>query len=377
MTPTLSQENPQPSITAIGTATPIYRQSQSELFDLITTRFQLNRAEQRILKTIYRESGVDYRHSVLEDFIKKNDALTFFPNNPDDLFPSTEIRMKIYKENALTLALSAINDCFSSLTHFNKEDITHLITVSCTGMFAPGLDVELVQHLGLTQSLQRTAINFMGCYGLFNGLKVAQAICKGDKTAKVLLVSVEICTIHFQKKFNLDNLIASTIFADGAGALLIEGNPSQNRYLTFQAFYCDILAKSQEEMTWDIGNHGFDIRLSSYVPHLIEKGIAEFFNKLLKRKALTFDNIHHFAIHPGAKKILEACEHSLKISPEDNRYSYEILRNYGNMSSATIAFVLKKLWQSMQQIDHQKNIFCCAFGPGLTLESMLLNIHYA
>lgn len=377
MTPTLSQENPQPSITAIGTATPIYRQSQSELFDLITTRFQLNRAEQRILKTIYRESGVDYRHSVLEDFIKKNDALTFFPNNPDDSFPSTETRMKIYKENALNLALSAIHDCFSSLTHFNKEDITHLITVSCTGMFAPGLDVELVQHLGLTQSLQRTAINFMGCYGLFNGLKVAQAICKGDKTAKVLLVSVEICTIHFQKKFNLDNLIASTIFADGAGALLIEGNPSQNRYFTFQAFYCDILAKSQEEMTWDIGNHGFDIRLSSYVPHLIEKGIAEFFNKLLKRKALTFDNIHHFAIHPGAKKILEACEHSLKISPEDNRYSYEILRNYGNMSSATIAFVLKKLWQSMKQTDHQKNIFCCAFGPGLTLESMLLNIHYA
>lgn len=376
MAPALNEKTPQPAITAIGNATPIYRQSQLRVFDLITTRFQLNRVEQRILQTVYRESGVDYRHSVLEDFVKKNEDLTFFPNNPVDSFPSTEKRMKIYKENALKLTLSAVSDCFSSLINFNKEGITHLITVSCTGMFAPGLDVELVQSLGLTQSLQRIAINFMGCYGLFNGMKVAQAICKGDKNAKVLLVSVEMCTIHFQKKFDLDNLIASTIFADGAGALLIEGSPSQNQYLTFHDFYCDIVSESQEEMTWGIGNQGFDIRLSSYVPHLIKKGIAEFVSKLLIRNSLQFDNIHYFAIHPGAKKILEACEHALKISQEDNRFSYEVLRDYGNMSSATIAFVLKKLWKSMQKIDHQKNIFCCAFGPGLTLESMLLNVHY-
>lgn len=376
MNPKMSEEEVRPVITAIGNATPAYRQTQSSVFDLITMRFQLNRVEQRILKTVYREAGVEYRHSVLEDFVKTDEDLTFFPNNAVDPFPSTEKRMKIYKENALKLALAAIEDCFSPLKDFNKEAITHLITVSCTGMSAPGLDIELVQHLGLLPSTQRTTINFMGCYGLFNGMKVANAICKGDKKAKVLLVSVEMCTIHFQKNFSLDNLISSTIFADGAGALLIEGRPSQNQYFSFSDFYCDIVPDSGGEMTWEIGDQGFDIRLSSYVPYLIEKGIAQFASKLLKRKSLTFDNIHYFAIHPGAKKILEACEHSLNVTQEDNRFSYAVLRDYGNMSSATIAFVLKRIWESMKKTDDRKNIFCCAFGPGLTLESMILNMHY-
>lgn len=376
MDPKYYSDEISPAITGIGKAVPKYRQNQWKIYDLITKRFGLHRAQERILKTVYREAGVEYRHSVLEDFVKVDEDLSFFPNRSSEKFPSTETRMKVYKENALGLALEAVEDCFSTLKGFKKEEITHLITVSCTGMSAPGLDIKLVERLGLLKSTQRTTINFMGCYGLFNGMKVAHAICKGDRDAKVLVVSVEICTIHFQKNFSLDNLISSTIFSDGAGAVLIENDIRQKKGFSFSDFYCDIIPQSEREMTWEIGDQGFDIRLSSYVPHLIERGIGGFVDKLLSRKLFALKDIDYFAIHPGAKKILEGCEEALKIKKEDNRFSYDVLREYGNMSSATIAFVLKGLWEVVGEKDHGKNIFSCAFGPGLTLESMILKINY-
>lgn len=366
----------EPAITAIGNAVPLYRQSQQMIFDSMIRRLGLNRVEQRMLKTIYKEAGIEYRHSVLEDF-GEDGKCALFPDDFSGEFPGTQKRMKVYKDNALSLAMSAVEDCFLPLGNFNMGGITHLITISCTGMSAPGLDIELVRHLKLSNNTQRTTINFMGCYGVFNGLKVAHSICKGDRKAKVLLVSVEMCTIHFQKTASLANFISSTLFSDGAAAVLIEGNSSQTQSLILQDFYCDLIPESQQEMTWEIGDQGFDIALSSYVPHLIEKGIGKFVERLLMRQTFKFANIDYFAIHPGAKRILEACEHALNIEPSSNYFSYEVLRNYGNMSSATILFVLKKIWESVSSSDHKKNIFCCAFGPGLTLESMILNLNYA
>jgi len=364
-----------PAIIGIGNAVPKYRQAQSQIFDLITTRFGLNRVQQRILKAVYREAGIEYRYSVLEDFGKGNENLTFFPNKSTDGFPSTEKRMKVYKENALNLALEAVRDCFAPFRDFAKKSITHLITVSCTGMSAPGLDIELVKSLKLPEGTHRTTINFMGCYGLFNGMKMAHAICRGDEHATVLVVSVEMCTIHFQNNFSLDNLVSSTIFSDGAGAVLIGRGKGSGKRFSFDDFCCALLPESECEMTWEIGNEGFDIRLSSYVPSLIEKGIDGFVKKLLERKLFEIKDIEYFAIHPGAKKILEVCEEALSIKREENRFSYEVLSEYGNMSSATIAFVLKRIWESVGSADNQKNIFSCAFGPGLTLEAMLLKIH--
>ncbi len=148
----------------------------------------------------------------------------FFPNDPTLPFPSTSSRMRLYKEQALPLTLEAIQHCFASREHFNQQNITHLITVSCTGMYAPGIDIEIVQQLQLNTQVKRTCINFMGCYGAFNALKVADAICRADAQAKVLVVSVELCTIHFQKHESMDNLISNAIFADGAAALLVEAN---------------------------------------------------------------------------------------------------------------------------------------------------------
>jgi predicted naringenin-chalcone synthase len=364
------------AITAIGTANPAYKRSQSEVPDLLAKAFDLKPAERRLLKAVYKGTGIDSRYSVLSDYIKQAGEFEFFPNDPLSSFPSTASRMKIYKDHALPLALAAIANCLDEKPTFDKTKITHLITISCTGMYAPGLDIEIVQKLSLDCSSKRTAINFMGCYGVFNGLKVADAICRAQPEAKVLLVSVELCTIHFQKNMSPDNIIANAIFADGAAAALVEGNPEAEKYFSMNRFYCDLVPQTSQEMAWHIADSGFDITLSSYVPEVIKSGIAAFIGRLMNNVNKSFSDIDLFAIHPGGLKILQACEESLNLTEEQNRFSYQVLRNYGNMSSATILFVLKEIWNNIHKQDHDKTIFSCAFGPGLTLESMLLRTNY-
>jgi predicted naringenin-chalcone synthase len=352
-------------ITAIGTANPIYRRPQIETADLIAAGFHLKASEKRLLKSIYKSTAIETRYSVLADYGKSPGEFEFFPNEPDVSFPTTSARMDIYKKNALPLAIRAIKNC---LQEKDASLITHVITISCTGMYAPGIDIEIVHALHLNSHVKRTAIQFMGCYGAFNGMKVAHAICAADKNAKVLLVAVELCTIHFQKNMTLDNIISNAIFADGAAAILIE-HSKQAKQLFFQGFHCDLLPNSHQEMAWQIADHGFDILLSSYVPYVIHHGILDFTKNLLQQFNMTKENIDLYAIHPGGVKILEACEEALNITKEDNKYAYQVLRDFGNMSSATILFVLKAIWDDFKP---NKTIFSCAFGPGLTLESMLL-----
>lgn len=362
-------------IVSIGTAVPKYTQNQSKMLEFMLNTLSLTKSESRLLKAIYQSTGIENRHSVLEDFTKLTGPIAFFSNEKNKSFPSTKDRMQIYKKNALPLAVQAIENCFKRLEDkYTLSGITHLITVSCTGMYAPGLDIELVQHLGLPFSTHRTTINFMGCYGVFNAIKSGYAICTSNPDAKVLIVSVELCSLHLQEACTMDHLISSAIFADGASALLMQANPSQKPYLKCNEFYCDLIPEGSSDMTWEIADQGFDIMLSSYVPALIEKGIKALTQKLPE----TFKRHHFdfFAIHPGSKKILEASEKALGIEKEDNIHSYDILQKYGNMSSATILFILKNILESsiLHPMNHLKKIFCCAFGPGLTIETMSLSI---
>lgn len=363
------------SVIAIGTANPSYTRTQTETADLIVKALDLTPIEEKILRSVYRSTGINKRYSVLSDYCKSPGEFEFFPNHPQAPFPTTAKRMEIYKKNALHLALQAIENCLEGIKPFNKSDITHLITVSCTGMYAPGIDIELMQTLNLNSTVKRTAINFMGCYGAFNALKVADAICQADDAANVLIVCVELCTIHFQDSMVLDNVIANAIFSDGAAAVIVKKNPDTEKYLNIKAFHCDLMPQTREQMAWHIGDQGFDIALSSYVPEAIKIGIYFFFNQLLNQHNLSMNAIDLFAIHPGGMKILEACEEALNIDKAQNKYAYQVLKNYGNMSSPTILFVLKEIWNEMDESFHDKKVFSCAFGPGLTLESMLLQIH--
>lgn len=358
------------SIVAIGTAVPLNKFKQFDAAELISDRLNLTPPKKRLLKSIYRATGIDTRHSVISDTTFLTSA-TSQNNTPDQ---TTGGRMKLYKEHALTLAKSAIKQCMAQQTQSEPNDITHVITVSCTGMYAPGLDIELVHHLKLRLNTKRTAINFMGCYGAFNALKVADNICRSDPHALVLIASVELCSLHLKSNSELDNLLSNAIFSDGAAAALVKADANQHKKLDIEAFHCDLLPQASDAMAWEIGDHGFDIVLKSYIPEIIESGIASFMNKLLQQEKMAA--VDHYAIHPGGIKILHACEAALNITKEQNKHAYQVMRDYGNMSSATILFVLKALMDDVTTNNNEESVFSCAFGPGLTLESMLLKVHH-
>ncbi|MEM9857516.1 MAG: type III polyketide synthase [Bacteroidota bacterium] len=356
-------------ITSIGTANPKNRVSQNEVHRFMTRAHQLNPEESDKLRALYRASGISYRYSVLDDYAKE-DGFEFYENSENlEPFPSTKSRNLLFKKNALALSISAIEDCLPY--GFDKTKISHLITVSCTGLYAPGLDIELVNALDLPLTIQRTAINFMGCYAAFNALKVANVICDSDSEANVLIVCTELCSIHFQKEKADDNLLANALFGDGSAAVLVSNNPDPGQpALAMNKFACDLLPVGIEEMAWNLGDFGFEMRLSTYVPDVIDQGI----DRLLDRLSVAKTSFEHYAIHPGGKKILNVVEQKLGISRSDNTAAHEILREYGNMSSPTVLFVLKRLMHSMDSSNQGDRIFSLAFGPGLTLESIVFQV---
>jgi alpha-pyrone synthase len=355
-------------ITAIGTAVPRYKYSQSQIADFMAMALGMDDTQSRRLRALYRSTKIDTRYSVLGDYGQKPGDFNFFPNSSDlEPFPSVSARMQIYRQEALPLALEAVKD-------FDLAGITHLVTVSCTGMYAPGLDLNLVETLGLSPHTQRTAINFMGCYGAFNGLKVAQAITLANPEAKVLMVCLELCTLHFQKKSDDDFLLSNALFADGAATVLIEGKSKENTpSLEMKGFFCDVFSDGKDDMAWQIADFGFEMTLTSFIPKLIKQGIGKLVENLLANLQISRADISHYAIHPGGRAILEAIETALNLSPTDNRFAYNVLRQYGNMSSATVLFVLKELLEERSvNPSEQGHILSCAFGPGLTVEAMIL-----
>ncbi|WP_187264005.1 type III polyketide synthase [Pontibacter beigongshangensis] len=365
-------------ICAIGTANPPHMIPQMQVADFMAAALQFDEPQTRKLKALYRVSGIGRRYTVLEDYTRANGEFTFYPNTPDlEPFPTVQQRMEVYRQHAVTLSEAAVRNCILDVPNFQLADITHLITVSCTGMYAPGLDIELVERLALSPNVQRTAVNFMGCYAAFNALKLADAICKADAGANVLMVCTELCTIHFQKNAAHDQLVSNALFGDGAAAVLLQGRPCTPMSLELQSFHCDLAPAGKRDMAWHIGDTGFEMTLSSYVPDLIKSGIRHLTERLLLGLKTTIADIRHFAIHPGGRRILEVIEQELGMPRHHNRFAYQVLQDFGNMSSATVLFVLKSLMASLTLENRDEPVLSFAFGPGLTLESMLLKVHYA
>lgn len=361
---------------AIGTATPPHRLAQPTIAGFMAAALELDAAGTRKLRALYRVSGIEHRHSVLADYGRENGAYDFFPNTPGlEPFPPVSQRMAAYRREALPLALAAVRDALRQAPGVVPASITHLITVSCTGMYAPGLDIELVAALGLPTSVRRTCVNFMGCYAAVNALRLADGMCRADPAARVLVVSVELCTLHFQKSHDPDDLVSNALFSDGAAACLVTSQPlAEAPSLVLRAFHCGLAPEGEQDMAWHIGDFGFEMTLSGYVPALIERGIGQLTADLLKDLPVRREDIRHFALHPGGRKILEAIEQALGLSKHDNHHAYQVLRDYGNMSSATVLFVLRELLAAATPADNGAPVLSCAFGPGLTMEAMLLEI---
>ncbi|MGI4736824.1 MAG: type III polyketide synthase [Janthinobacterium lividum] len=362
---------------AIGTATPAHRLAQPVIADFMARALALDADGTRKLRALYRVSGIEHRYSVLPDYGRQLGDYEFFPNTPGlEPFPGVSQRMAAYRREALPLALAAVQESLRQAPGVAAASLTHLITVSCTGMYAPGLDIELVQALGLRRDVRRTCVNFMGCYAAVNALRLADSIVRADPAARVLVVSVELCTLHFQKSQAEDHLVSNALFGDGAAAALVLGQPLPGPApcLALRAFHCGLEPEGTRDMAWHIGDTGFEMTLSGYVPALIEGGMGPLIAGLLHELPVELADIKQFALHPGGRKILEAIEKSLGLTKQDNRFAYQVLRDYGNMSSATVLFVLRELLAAATPADAGALTLSCAFGPGLTLEAMLLEI---
>jgi predicted naringenin-chalcone synthase len=351
------------SITHIGTAVPSHKNEQSSIQQFMLKMNNSSPTEKRKMGLMYARSGIETRYSVIPDYSCEASERTFFSKNENlEPFPSIEKRMAKYQETALPLALKAVENTFG--IQKLPEGITHLISVSCTGMSAPGLDVGLVQALQISTEIHRTSVNFMGCYAAIHALKQADAICKSDPKAKVLIVLVELCTLHFQKENKLDFITSNLLFGDGAACCLVENSETG---MQMEGFYAKLFLESQESMGWHISSHGFLMSLKQEVPTLIEDNIAEFVETSLRKNNFKKNDIQNWAIHPGGRKILDVTAKSLGIGSAVISESYEVLKNYGNMSSCTLLFILEKIKKDKSGIT-----FVAGFGPGITMESLIL-----
>lgn len=365
-----------PFIQAIGTAVPENRISQEEHFSILESANGMSREEKLVLRRIYSRSGIEYRHSVLNEFAAadKEQNVLFHPSGK---YPDTPVstRMDIYECYAGSLCLQAVEECLAQLAGLQRTAVTHVITFSCTGMYAPGLDIEIIEKAGLPRSAERTCINFMGCYAAINALKAAYHICRSEEDAVVLIAGVELCSLHYQKSNEPNQVVANALFADGAAAAIISAKDLGARIkLQLNTFYSEFEQSAAEDMVWRIGNVGFDLKLSPEVPGVVKNNINELVQKLFARSGLKQVDIDYYAIHPGGMKILEACEQSLHVTKEQNEISYGVLRDFGNMSSVTILFVLKRYLDALSETDKGKHMLACAFGPGITMESMIAEI---
>lgn len=338
-------------ILSLATASPDFCFSQETIANQMIKNLSLSEAQVKTLKNLYSASAIQTRYSVMKDF--------------DLLFtrPAADERNIIYKTEAPKLAIKAAKKAIDQWGH-PPHAITHVISVSCTGMMAPGIDYFLIKEIGLSRNVRRVAINFMGCFGAFNAMAVAKSIVKEDPSHCVLLVCTELCSLHGQEDLSASTLLANALFADGAGACIIGGHKRQPYLWEILAQSSHLLDHSADLMGWEVAKSGYAMTLSPKVPVLIRKNIGFFAKSLLH--TLTFEECH-WAIHPGGKAILQAIEKECRLLPSQTDSSWQTLKQYGNMSSATFLFVLEK---SLKK--RFKWTLGLAFGPGLTMEGMLL-----
>lgn len=349
----------------LGTAVPSGRIAQEDAARQSVPLMRADERQTRLLAGLFARSGVRTRHSVVVEANGDAGRQTFYRSARDetDGGPGTEERMRVYERHALPLAAEA---CRRALGDSSVGDVTHLVTVSCTGFFAPGLDIGLIRELGLGPEVERTHVGFMGCHGLFNGLSVARALTEADPGRRVLLCAAELCSLHFQYGWDSEHLVANALFADGATAMLCAGGEGP-ACLTVDATGSFLLPDSEHTMTWRIRDHGFEMTLSAEVPARIREAVPAPLARWLARHELNRSDIGAWAVHPGGPRILSAFEQAAELEPDALAVSREILARYGNMSSATIGFILEELVRRGARGPG----LAVGFGPGLIAELML------
>ena len=356
------------TIRAIASATPPHRITQGDAASLAVSFGNVPPGRQRSLEAMYQQTRIRTRGSVLLETPDAAGAVQrFFPAaiGSDDAGPTTAARMERYAKDAGGLAVAAARGALG-LSGIDAGRVTHLVTCSCTGFANPGVDLQIVADVGLPATVARTHIGFMGCHGAFNSLRVAGAFA-ADPRSVVVVVAVELCSLHFQYGQRGDVVVANAIFADGAAALVATGGEADGGWQVRRQ-WSSILPDSRDDMGWAIGDHGFRMTLSPRVAGVLEGGIRALVEGALATEGLGIADVGAWAVHPGGPRILDAIGVALDLPPDALLASQAVLADHGNMSSATILFILRDL------LAHTTapRCFAMAFGPGLTAEFALL-----
>lgn len=367
------------AILSFGTAVPSYQVKQSDVARWMGASFSHRPEMSRWLRSIFANAGVETRYSCIGDYSLPVEYSRFAPGRSPSQAPTTAERMAIYEGEATPIGLAAAKQALEELATATGESlpttlasITHLVAVSCTGFFAPGLDLAIANELGLAPTVERTMIGFMGCAAAFNGLRTAHQIVRSQPQARVLVVCVELSSLHTQPTSDRENLVAASLFADGASACVV-GAPAigQGNFYVLEDFYTVVKPNTHDDMVWRIGDHGFVLRLSPQVPqHLTEIAPAALSH------LFSDDEPQFWAIHPGGPAIINQLAEVFALTADQVAASRAILRGYGNLSSATIFFVLNELRRTLPPSGSRskpQSGVAMAFGPGLVLEMARLS----
>ena len=369
------------TLAGLGTAAPDRDASQEALAASAIERCCETPAERRLLPNYYRKTTVERRGSVLlsegngHTGSELDDA---YParSHTHDRGPGVEQRMRSFLEKAPPLAERAARDALEN-ADYQPQRIDQLVVVTCTGFASPGVEFELIDRLGLRCDIGRTQVGFMGCHGAINGLRVARGLAHAEPGSAVLVVCVELCTLHFQYGWDPQRVLANALFADGAAAAVVRSDPV--RANKDQSAQSDIrlldtaamrLPDSSADMTWRIEQHGFAMTLSTRVPELIRQHARPWIDRWLQRHGLGVQDVAGWAIHPGGPRVIAATEQALHLTRGSGDPSRRILRDRGNMSSPTVLFVLRELLAA----DVRGPVVLLAFGPGLVAEAALLDV---
>lgn len=361
------------TLLGLGVATPPRSIEQLDAADVAQSMIGGGGPRVQVIRKLFEKAGVARRGSVLlEPAGEAGYQQSFYPpaESATDRGPSTAERLIAYQKHAPQLAGQACESALQSAGTLG-ESVTHLITVSCTGLQSPGVDFHLIDRLGLPATVTRTNIGFMGCHGAFNGMRVAQAFAESDENAVVLMCCVELCSLHCIYGWHPQRMVASSLFADGSAAMVVQKRAAARQNglprWSLQATGTMQFPHSLDEMSWTIGDFGFEMTLSPEVPKAIERELAPWLNKWLGQQGLTTDDIGSWAIHPGGPRIIDAAANAIGLGESQTAASFEVLANHGNMSSATIMFVIDQLRKSQAQLP----CVAMAFGPGLVVEAAL------
>ncbi|MVA74766.1 type III polyketide synthase [Auraticoccus sp. F435] len=364
------------AVHAIATAVPPTVLAQDRARDVLAGQPGRSRLGERRLRAAFDASGIDTRHTVLAELVDTGAGTGTAFVGPDGtlLRPSTGVRNARYVEHVPDLVLQAARRALEQAPGLAASDVTHVVTASCTGFFAPGPDHVLVRDLGLPPATERFHLGFMGCYAAFPALRTARALCAADPSAVVLVVCVELCTLHVHAGDDVDTVVAASVFGDGAAAAVVTARPPAPgaTVLELTGFASTVVTTGEDEMAWTIGDQGFDMVLTGAVPRLVERHVAAALEPLRTRlpgMAGPWSDVPGWAVHPGGRSVLDRVQHALGLDEHQLAPSRRVLREHGNMSSATVLFVLAEL---LADADQPGPVCAMAFGPGLTVETALL-----